>query len=303
VFTSFPYWTWLVAIALFAVGAYWCLSTRSLLGAVLGSTSLIGVVAIFFTRGDWMGGARLLCPYLAPGLVLIVLGAWSLGAVWRKVALGAVLALECLTLVLFADGTTWLSSSYYALSPSASTAIAADFGSPFGATVTSSPGTLPSLPWYTAWDFVHTRDAIFLRAATPALRKVVEVHTGGPKITIASFQAGMVAYAWQNDFPNRLTFIDTDNVVTNDFSKCPGLERSFAGDVISFPQWVKDAGGCAPPLPDLLFSLDAPSYTPELTRHYHVLAIVHVTYVRHGLFTSSTLHGTEFLAQRDGWTP
>ena len=102
---------------------------------------------------------------------------------------------------------------------------------------------------------------------------------------------------------HRLTFIDTDNVVTNDFSTCPGLERSFAGDVISFPQWVKDAGGCAPPLPDLLFSLDTPSYTPELTRHYHVLAIVHVTYVRHGLFTSSTLQGTEFLAQRDGWTP
>jgi hypothetical protein len=303
VFTSFPYWAWVIGIALFAAGAYWCAAKRTLLGAVLGSTAAVGTVAIFFTRGDWMGGARLLCPYLAPGLILVVLGAWSLGATWRKVALAALLVLECLTLVLFADGTTWLSSSYYALTPSASTAFAADFGSPFGATVTSSTGTVPSLPWYTAWDFVHTRDAIFLKAATPALRKVVLAHAGRSKITIASFQAGMVAYTWQNEFPNRLSFIDTDNVVTSDFSTCAGLERSFAGDVISFPQWVKDAGGCAPPLPDLIFSLDAPSYTPQLTRHYHVLALVHVTFVRHGLFTSSKLEGTEFLAERDGWSP
>jgi hypothetical protein len=162
---------------------------------------------------------------------------------------------------------------------------------------------VPPSPWYTAWDFPHERDAIFLAAATPKLRAIIARDHGTRRITIGSYQAGMVAYTWQNEFPGKLDFIDMDGLVNNDFSRCHGLEETFAGNLISLPQWTQDAGRCAPPLPDLLFLLIPPESVPGLSRDYRVLELVTVTYRRHALFANPRLLNVEFLAERIGWQP
>ena len=172
VFSSLPYWMWLPYLALFAIGVVWCLRSKAILGLLVAALFGSGAVAIMFTRGDWMGGARLLVPYLAAGLVTMVLGAWSLRNRWHQVALATLVLVECVSFVLFADGTTWLSSSYTSQTANPADVIAADLGSPFGASIRSSTGPVPPLPWYTAWDFIHARDSIFLSATTPLFEEL-----------------------------------------------------------------------------------------------------------------------------------
>jgi hypothetical protein len=303
VFSSFPHWMWAAYLVLLVLGVACVLATRSLLGLLMAATFILGVVGIMFTRGDWMGGARLLVPYLAPGLIVMVLGVWWLARWWRVAVLAALAVVECVALVYFADGATWVSSAYTAQSENPAFVISGDIGSPFGATVTSSAGPVPSEPWYTAWDFPHERDAVFLAAATPKLRAILERAHGPGRITIASYQAGMVAYTWQNEFPGRLDFIDMDGLVNNVFSRCQGLAATFAGEIITLPQWARDAGRCAPPLPDLLFLVIPPWSVPGLEREYHVVEIVTVNYRRHALFATPRLFNVEFLAARIGWQP
>lgn len=303
VFSSFPHWMWVTYLVLFVLGIAWALRARSLQGFLLAATFVLGMLGIMFTRGDWMGGARLLVPYLAPGLIVMVLGVWSLARWWRVALLVVLAAVECVALVYFADGATWVSSAYTGQSENPALVISGDIGSPFGATVTSSAGPVPPEPWYTAWDFPHERDAIFLAAATPKLRAIIERDHGARRITIASYQAGMVAYYWQNEFPGKLDFIDMDGLVNNDFSGCHGLTETFAGDIITLPEWVRDAGRCAPPLPDLLFLVVPPWFVPGLSRDYRVVELVTLTYQRHALFASPRLLNVEFLAERIGWQP
>jgi hypothetical protein len=277
---------------------------RSVPGLLALGTFVVGCVALMFTRGDWMGGARLLVPYLAPGLATMVLGARSLGRWARHGAVLALVVVECVSFVYFVDGARWLSSSYTGLRANPNLVIAADVGSPFGGAVrTSRNVTAPPTPWYTSWDFVHERDAIFLAGATPKLRAILDAAHGPSRVTIASYQAGMVMFTWQNEFPGRLRFIDMDGLVTDDFSGCPGLVASFAGNVISYPVWVRDAGHCAPPLPDLLFFTVDPQVVPGLLTTYRVVERVSVGYRRNGLLRPARLLNVEFLAIRRGWLP
>ena len=301
--TSFPAWLWLALLALFALGTARAFIERSVPSLLAAATFAIGVVAIMFTRGDWMGGARLLVPYLSPGLVVMVAGVWWLSPLLRRSALVALLILEGATLVLFANGTTWLSSAYGGgYSGTAAFAVGAALGSPFGAAVTSN-GPVPPLPWYTSWDYVHTRDAMFLAEATPVLRKILE-EASPAKVTIASYQAGMVMYTWDNEFPGRLEFIDTDNLVTTDFSTCAGLFDSYSGQIISLSQWAYDAGGCAPWMPDLFFGFDPPSSVPMLGRLYHLVSSTSMTYDQHHVFGgNSRWGGYEYLYQKNDWHP
>jgi len=304
--TTLPWWLWAVLLVLFALGVAWSLATRSLPGLLAAATFAAGTVAIMFTRGDWMGGARLLAPYLAPGLVVVVAGARCLPRWWRRGVLVGIVALECVVLVLFANGATWLSSAYgNGYAPTLDSAAPAVFGSPFGATVTSSAGQAPSLAWYTNWDFIHARDATFLAAATPALRSILAADTAPGKVTIASYQAGMIMYTWQNEFPGRLRYIDMDNIVTNDLSKCPGTAtNSYTGQLIDLQQWWSFAGGCAPPLPDLVFFLGSPSGMSVVSSQYHVVRDVYMTYDQRRLLGHSRLLGEEeYLAVRNGWHP
>ncbi len=310
VFSSFPHWLWAIFVVLSVLGTIWCLRARSLLGLLAEATFALGLLGITFTRGDWMGGARLLVPYLAPGLLVMVLGIWSLGDLsigsvllraWaRRVLFAGLVVSEVVLLVYFANGVPWLSSSYSSLDANPRDAIPADLGIPFGGGVTSSESPQPALPWYTSWDFFHTRDAVFLAAATPVVRKLVDEHTGAGKITFASYQAGMIAYSWQNDFPGKLRFIDMDSLVTNDFSRCSGLQPTFAGNIITMQQWEHDAGHCAPPLPDLLFMLYEP---PGLTRYYRIVKSVEVAYRNPGFGSSRPIINDELLAVRRGWSP
>ncbi len=298
--TSLPWWLWLAFLALGAVALATYLVDRSAAGLLALGTFATGCVCLMFTRGDWMGGARLLVPYLAPGIAAMVAALATRPAWARRGAVAALLAAELVALVLFVDGAPWISSSYTAQTANPRYVIAADVGSSFGATVTSSAGPVPSLPWYTSWDFVHERDGIFLSAATPTVRRLLASHRGA-RVTIASYQAGMVMYTWDNEFPGRLRFIDLDGLVTDTFSRCPHLRETFAGDIMSLSRWERDAGGCAPPLPDLVFFLVPPSDVPGLSRYYKVASLVIVTYRRHALFASPKLVNVEFLAVRRGF--
>ena len=303
VVTSLPYWMWFAILALGALGIARCIRSRSLLGCLAGAAFASGVAVILFSRGDWMGGARLLVPYLAPALVVVAVGTWSLRVWWRRGALLVVVTMECVTLVLLANGTTWLSSFYTQLRPSSATAGAADIGSSLGSSWTSSIAPRPQLPWYSSWDYVSTRDGAFLAAATPHLNALVDEEPNGDRITLASNQAGMVFYTWANQFPGKIDYIDTESVVTHDFTRCQGLFDSYAGEYMTFAHWVSVAGKCAPSLPDLYLGLDQPSQTQLLLRYYHVISIVTVDYERRGIGTTQILSGTEFLAEKDGWSP
>jgi hypothetical protein len=195
-----------------------------------------------------------------------------------------------------------VSSAYAsATGPSAAAAVPAVQGAPLGATVTAFPGRIPSLPWYAASDFVHTRDAVFLATATPVLRGLLDRHHG--TVTVASYQGGMVISAWQQALPGRLRFIDMDDVVTTDFSSCPGLRETYGGDEITLAAWAHDAGTCAPALPDLVFFVGAPSEFQGLLGKYRVVSFVNVRYRPRRLFgEGATLAATEFLAARKGWS-
>ena len=304
VFTSFPWWMWVTFVVLYVLGAAWSARQGSLAGCLAAATVLAGVVLLCFSRGDWMGGARLLVPYLAPAFVVMVAGAWTLQANVRRAAIGVVIAVELITLVLFANGTPWLSSQFTAQIPSAAASSAADFGSFLGGSWSSTPATHPPLPWYEAWDFIGTRDAAFLSTATPVLRRLLEHVPPGRSITIASPQAGMVMYTWANDFPGRIRFIDMDGIATTYFSTCNNATPSFAGDHMTIATWAIDSGRCAPSLPDLYFDLNRPADQPMLAKYYNVISSISIRYVRHGATGSAPpLYGTEYLAQRRGWTP
>jgi hypothetical protein len=305
VYSSFPWWLWVPLLTFFVIGVVRALTTSSVSGLIAAATFFIGTCSIMFSRGDWMGGARLLAPYLAPGLVVATVGICWMAPVWRRLVVLVLIALEGLALVLFANGASWLSSANAnSYAPTINTVFEADLGSPFGATVTSSTGAVPPLPWYTAWDYPHARDAVFLAQATPVLRRIIDGIGTRTRVTIASYQAGMVMYTWANDFPGRLEFLDMDNIVTSTLSTCPGLTRSYSGDLIDLRQWARDAGRCTPRMPDLVVLVGPPSQRRMVNSLYHVVAETRVTYrQRHLLGSDRVLRGTEFLAMRDGWHP
>lgn len=250
-----------------------------------------------------MGGARLLAPYLAPALVLMAAGAASLPNLWRRLSVIGVVAVECLTIVMFANGTSWLSSEFTQLTATSADASAADFGSPFGGSWTSTGGHVSQLPWYDSWDFISTRDSVFLASATPIVRRIIS-ESDGKVVTVASNQAGFIFYTWANDFPGKIRFIDMQGITTNDFSRCSGLTQSFAGDFMTFSHWVSVAGKCAPPLPDLYFTLGPLTASALPAHEYHVVSYISLLYDRRGLTaTIPPLYETEFMAQRNGWSP
>jgi hypothetical protein len=294
---SFPLWMWAVLVVLGGVGLVRCVQKQSLPGLVASLACIWGMVSIVFTYGDWMGAARLLVPYLAPGLVVVAVGVCSLVRPWRQIALVVLLSVECLTLLgLFAFEN--------AIAPDQATAT----GQPVGGAwqLEWGPGPHPSgsvpMPWYVAWNATHQRDAIFLAHTTPIVRELVSQLPKNAVITIGSPQGGMVPYTWANEFPGKLKFIDTESLTTNDFSRCPGLDQTSAGLQISFGDWFAHAGKCAPPLPDLVFDISSFSSYPALTRNYHQVYYQDLTMHRSG-YRTIVVNAQMFLAVKGGWKP
>jgi hypothetical protein len=252
-----------------------------------------------------MGGARLLAPFLPPGLLLAGVGVWSFPRRARTVALSAVVIVEATALLLFASGAIWIAPAYDSLTgPSPAAAVPAVDGSPLGASITPLSGAVPPLPWYTSWDFWHSRDAIFLSRATPVLASVLRQSGPASTVTIGSYQGGMVITTWDADFPNRLRFFDMEDVDTATFSRCSGLRAAYGGNIITVDQWLRDAGRCAPKLPDLLFFVGNPGEFPGLLTKYHVVCTVNLLYRVDRLVGGSgaPITASEFLAVRDGWS-
>ena len=277
VYHSFPLWMWAVLLVFGAFGLVRCVRTRSLPGLVAFVTVITGLIVLAFSRGDWMGGARLLVPYLAPGLVLVSVGVCSLTVWWRRVGLVVLFGVECLTLGLFATDTPWLAPAYYGREPTAMTISASATGQPVWAPwrLTWGPGPHPggvvAMPWYVAWNASHRRDAIFLAHTTPIVRDLVRQLPKGGVISIGTAQGGMVPYTWATDFPGKLRFIDRAGVSTNDFARCPARNAKSVGDLISYADWFSHAGGCAPPLPDVVFDGNSMALYPALSPYYHLV--------------------------------
>lgn len=301
--TALPWWVSLPLVVALVAGVVVCVRRRQLVGLVAGEVVALGALSILFTRGDWMGGARLLVPYLPLAIALAVVGARSLPVPARRASAVVVALGEIALVVAFVNGATWLSPTESGATTTSPYAIAADTGAPIWTSWQWSGGTLPALPWYMADDAVRDRDSEFLKVATPVLRDVVDATPDGAQVTIASDQAGLVMYSWANAFPGRLHFFDTANVVTSSLEHCPHLLDVLAGTYMTYGNWAHYAGMCAPPLPDVVFEVGTISSFPALESRYHVVVSVDVLVRRTGVGARVSGGGAEFLAIRDGWTP
>lgn len=298
-----PWWVSTPLLAGTVAGVVVCVRQRRAMGIVATPIVALGVLSDLFTRGDWMGGARLLVPYLPLAIALAVVGLSGLPALARRPTLALAVLGELALLVAFVNGAVWLSPTESAAPTNDAYAIAADTGAPMWSSWQWPGGALPTEPWYTADNGTRMRDAEFLKLATPILRDLVSAVPTSQQITIASDQAGYVIYTWANDYPHRLRFYDTANVVTKDLESCPGVQGSRAGEIMTWGNWVLRAGTCAPPLPDVIFDVGTINSYPALLAHYHVVVSADVVVHRTGLGATVRGGGPEFLAIRDGWTP
>lgn len=137
---------------------------------------------------------------------------------------------------------------------------------------TGSPGLPPTLSTpFNRWNADHLGDSYFLGAAVPKVATVLD-SDATKEFTIASGQGGLIPYFLRQQFGDRIRFIDRFQLMTDDFADCD-LQAGAYGSFISWNQWEEFAGDCAPPLPDMLFSI-GPIPFDDLGNDYEV--VVHV---------------------------
>ena len=104
---------------------------------------------------------------------------------------------------------------------------------------------------FNRWNGVHHRDLLFLEQAVPVIREHLDEQS---TITIGSRQAGMVAYYLREEFGDQIRFIDQWGLSTSDFN-CADARTNRFGTLVDEELWLATAGGCSPPLPDLVFGI------------------------------------------------
>jgi hypothetical protein len=148
--TALPWWVSLPLVATAIARITACVRWRRGLGVVAATTLMLGARSIRFTRGDWMGGARPLVPYLPLYLALAIVSGMSLLPLVRHSTLAVVLEGELLLLVAFVNSSTRLSPTLAGATSAHPTQVAADVGAPLWSMWHWQDGTLPTLPWYLA---------------------------------------------------------------------------------------------------------------------------------------------------------
>ena len=158
-------------------------------------------------------------------------------------------------------------------------------GTPVWATPVSPVPTSASVAGTYSWlehqDRVHLRDTTTVR---PLERVVAQLHARLHRpVTIASGQAGMVAYyTFQKDF-GRARFIDTNSLASDRFSRCPELLRhTTLGAHITYGAWFAHTARCRVPLPDVVLDTYDPARDPALKEHYDL------AYAQRGPITTSS---------------
>jgi hypothetical protein len=297
---SFPLLLWIMLVVLGASGVVY-IFRRSCLPGVLTLTSTFGGLGLVTaSRGDWMGGARLLVPYLPGLLVVASVGVTAFPTILRKLGMPILITTEAVALALFAVNLPSVTGSQNGSWVSATGKPVFSEWNITGKNIGSGRGSYDTggLPWYIRWNAVHLNDATFLTHTTPILRTMFHSMPNARVVTVGSGQAGMIPFTWASDFPGRLYFIDRASLTTNAFPKCPGREESSEGDMISYQVWITFAGRCAPRLPDLIFEGGTIADYPGLGTRYHVIYQQFLSLSRPG-YNRNAVDGDMFLAARD----
>ena len=261
---------WFIAIVIAVAWAAWV--TRRLpwtsAQVLLLLVSLILLAGGVTSGGDWMELGRF---FATPAALLTLLAMTLLGALpGRLFALltGALALLQVGTMVMWSQAPATFESrgssimSRWTLNTTGSSGVPADLDTPFN-----------------RWNADHLGDAYFLGAATPAIAEIIADHPDRT-LTITSGQGGMIPYYLQEQFGDQIRFIDRFQLMTDDFARC-NLPPGPYGAFISWNQWVDLSGDCAPPLPDLAFSI-GPIPLDDLGGDYEVIVHVEGTADRNG---------------------
>lgn len=230
--------------------------------------ALVLIVGSVLSGGDWMELGRF---FAAPAALLTLITVALLGS-----APGRSWALWIPVIVVLQGGAliTW------ALHPVDHESRGSSITSRWTLETTGSPGVPAELRTpFNEWNADHLGDAYFLGAAIPAIRQVVDAHPGRI-LSVTSGQGGMIPYYLHQEFGTNVRFIDRFQLMTDDFAAC-GLTPGPYGAFISWNQWETMAGDCAPPLPDLAFSIGPIPYD-DLGDDYEVVVHVEGTAERNG---------------------
>jgi hypothetical protein len=190
--------------------------------------------------GDWMEGGRLVVPIL-PALIV----SWVI-VTERYTTKAAVMVFVAANLAT----TLWFAHRY------SSSAVLGDSSYMVAGQDVGGYSAVERI------NRVHYRDAVFLNAASPVVRRYLEA-LPGTTLTLMSLQAGMVNYHLFSDHPGRLQFIDARGLASREFTDCrltSGWIRTHVGVGFSydlyFPLRDRLERECGLVRPDVIYDLD-----------------------------------------------
>jgi hypothetical protein len=253
-----------VLVAAFAVwGVVRIVRRPTVLGVLVAGAAVAHLGFVVLVGGDWMEGGRFLLAAQALAAVLAIVGIGELS--YRVALVGMLVVLQIGGVVRFAHGQS--------------------NGTPVWATPVSPVPTSASVAGTYSWlehqDRVHLRDTT---TVGPLERVVAQLHARLHRpVTIASGQAGMVAYyTFRKDF-GRARFIDTNSLASDRFSRCPELlSHTTLGAHITYGAWFTHTAQCHVPLPDVVLDTYDPAGDPALKEHYAL------AYAQRGPITTSS---------------
>jgi hypothetical protein len=302
-----PGWLWIPFACVSIIGIFLMLSKRSLLAWMATFAGVISVGLVVLSGGDWMGMGRMLIPSMTILLVMAGIGlvypsevikrisVFRIGRLLLPVITVAAVCLQLVALRLVAVEPTYFKERL---------ATDAPLMYPWKITenVNGKAIAFPisnSVPWYVRRNSSHLRDTEFLNRMRPIIAKLVAQESNkNRKITLASYQAGMIPFYLFDWFPGRLHFTDMFSLTTTDFSRCPIKKHERFGMPVTYDYWFQHAGKCAPDMPDLVFGLG--KLDPQLVGKYRVVAEQDLSMQRGS--DTRIVHGWMFLAQRIGYT-
>jgi len=302
-----PGWLWIPFVCVAIVGIFLMLSAGSLLAWLSTFAGVVSIGLVVLSGGDWMGMGRMLIPSMTVLLVMAGIGLVYLSEVIKKISavrigrlLLPVITVAAVCLQLVALRLVAVEPTYF----SERLATDAPLMYPWKITenVNGKAIAFPisnSIPWYVRRNSSHLRDTEFLNRMRPIITKLVTQESNkNRKITLASYQAGMIPFYLFDWFPGRLHFTDMFSLTTTDFSRCSIKKHERFGMPLTYDYWFQHVGKCAPDMPDLVFGLG--KLDPQLVGKYRVVAEQDLSMQRGS--DTRIVHGWMFLAQRIGYT-
>jgi len=298
-----PGWLWIPFVCVSIGGIFLMLSIRSLLAWLVTFAGVVSVGLVVLSGGDWMGMGRMLIPSMTVLLVMAGIGLVYLSEVMKRISAVGIGRLLLPVITVAALSSQMIALRLVAVEPTYFTEhLATDAPLMYTWKITENVNgkSIPfpiskSVPWYVRRNSSHLRDTEFLNRMRPIIAKLVAQESDkNRKITLASYQAGMIPFYLFDWFPGRLHFTDMFSLTTTDFSHCSIKKHERFGMPVTYDYWFQHAGKCAPVMPDLVFGLG--KLDPQLVGKYRVVAEQDLSMQRKS--DSQIVHGWMFLAQR-----